>query len=527
MLRLSASIAGLIASAALAAGAMAQEFPSRPVKLIIGFAPGSSADVTSRVVGEELGRILKQPVVVEGRPGASSNIAAEAVMRAEPDGYTLYLGSVANIINRAMKVGGAVDLTKDLKAIGLVCAVPNILVVNPTVKAETVKELIALAKAEPGKLNYGSPGLGTSPHLSGELFNVMAGVKMVHVPYKGTAQAAQDLVGGSLQVMFAPSSTVLQLIEGKQLRALAWSITTRGPALPNLPTVAEAALPGFDTSIWFGINAPAATPDAIAAEARRGAGRGGEVRGRRQVVPRAGDRADAARAGGLCNVHRQRGDEVDRRRGEGGAGEVKMGTAAILIAMGRRVLAGAHNGGCPHFRRGVSTMTRLTARECRPFFDAVAAKALEMGAPVSMAVVGPEGHLIALERMDDAGFITPETAHAKAYTAVAFRTMSPRFPDGLVIQKWFMERNPQMLVATSIMKGGLVVASGGCAPIFKGDTLVGAYGISGGTSDQDEVMAKVACEALRLVDPGCDRHDAGRREGAHRGPVREGGHQRA
>ncbi len=138
-------------------------------------------------------------------------------------------------------------------------------------------------------------------------------------------------------------------------------------------------------------------------------------------------------------------------------------------------------------------MVRITAAECRPFFDAVTEKALEMGAPVSMAVVGPEGHLIALERMDDAGFITPETAQAKAYTAVAFRTMSPRFPDGLVIQKWFMERNPQMMVATSMMKNGMVVASGGCAPIFKGDTLVGAFGISGGTSDQDEVMAHHAC----------------------------------
>ena len=142
-------------------------------------------------------------------------------------------------------------------------------------------------------------------------------------------------------------------------------------------------------------------------------------------------------------------------------------------------------------------MPRLTALECRKFFDAVATKAHEMGAPVSMAVVGPEGHLIALERMDDAGFITPETAHAKAYTAVAFRSMSPRFPDGLVIQKWFAERNPQMMIATSVMKGGLVVASGGCAPVFKGDTLVGAYGISGGTSDQDEIMAKHACSLAR------------------------------
>ena len=134
-------------------------------------------------------------------------------------------------------------------------------------------------------------------------------------------------------------------------------------------------------------------------------------------------------------------------------------------------------------------MPRITAAECRPFFDAVTEKAHAIGAPVSIAVVGPEGHLIALERMDDAGFITPQTAWAKAYTVAAFRSMSPRFPDGLVIQKWFQERNPQMMVATSMMTNGLVVASGGCAPIFKGDVMVGCYGISGGTSDQDEEMA--------------------------------------
>ena len=141
-------------------------------------------------------------------------------------------------------------------------------------------------------------------------------------------------------------------------------------------------------------------------------------------------------------------------------------------------------------------MARLLASECRPFFDAVSEKAREMAAPVSIAVVGPEGHLIALERMDDAGFITPETAWAKAFTAAAFRSMSPRFPDGLVIQKWFQERNPQMLVAAAILSGGRVVASGGCAPIFKGDEMVGAYGISGGTSDQDEVMARYAREKV-------------------------------
>ena len=257
------ALAGMPALCWLSSVAGAQSFPERPVKLIIGFAAGSAADVSSRILAEEMGKSLRQPVIVETRAGASSNIAADVVMKSDADGYTLFLGSVANVISRAMKQNASIDLGKDFKAVGLFCAVPNILVVNPTVKASTVKELVALAKQEPGKLNYGSPGPGTSPHLSGELFNTMAGVKMVHVPYKGTAQAAQDLVGGSIQVMFAPSSTVLALIEGKQLRALAWSIATRGPALPDLPTVAEAALPGFETSIWFGIHVPAATADAL------------------------------------------------------------------------------------------------------------------------------------------------------------------------------------------------------------------------------------------------------------------------
>jgi tripartite-type tricarboxylate transporter receptor subunit TctC len=252
--------------ALLATSAHAQGYPDRPIRLLIGFAPGSSADVSARIVADQMGTSLGRPVVVEVRAGASSNIAADAAAKAEPDGYTLFLGSVANVISRGMKQAGSLDMGKDLKAVGLICAVPNILVVNPSVQATTVKELIATAKANPGMLNYGSPGPGTIPHLSGELFNVMAGVSMVHVSYKGTAQAAQDVVGGTLQVMFAPSSTVLGLIEGKLVRALGWTITTRGPSLPDLPTVAEAGLPGFDTSIWFGLNAPPATPDAIVAK---------------------------------------------------------------------------------------------------------------------------------------------------------------------------------------------------------------------------------------------------------------------
>jgi len=250
------AFAGLVPTNATA------DYPERPVRIIVGFGPGSSADVSARVVSEELSRILGQRFVVENRPGASSNTAALGVVKADADGYTLFLGSVANVINTSLKTT-SVDLQKDLKPIALLCALPNILVVHPSVKASDVKELIALAKADANKLNYGSAGPGTSPHLSAELFKTMAGVDMVHVPYTGTAQAAQDLIGGRLQLMFAPASTALPQIEAGNLRALAWSTAARGASLPQLPTVAEAALPGFDTSLWFGVVAPAETPDAI------------------------------------------------------------------------------------------------------------------------------------------------------------------------------------------------------------------------------------------------------------------------
>ena len=242
--------------------AQVDAYPDRPVRVIVGFGPGSSADVSARVVSEELSRTMGQRFFVENRPGASSNTAALGVVKADADGYTLFLGSVANVINTSLKTS-SVDLQKDLKPIALLCALPNILVVHPSVKATSVKELIALAKADANKLNYGSAGPGTSPHLSAELFKTMAGVDMVHVPYTGTAQAAQDLIAGRLQLMFAPASTALPQIEAGNLRALAWSTAARGASLPQLPTVAEAGLPGFDTSLWFGLVAPAETPDAI------------------------------------------------------------------------------------------------------------------------------------------------------------------------------------------------------------------------------------------------------------------------
>jgi tripartite-type tricarboxylate transporter receptor subunit TctC len=240
----------------------AADYPDRPVRVVVGFGVGSSSDVAARVVSEELSRVLGQRFFVENRPGASSNTAAAGVVKADADGYTLFLGSVANVINTSLKTS-SVDLQKDLKPVALLCALPNILVVHPSVKATTVQELIALAKADTNKLNYGSAGPGTSPHLSAELFKTMAGVDMVHVPYTGTAQAAQDLIAGRLQLMFAPVSTALPQIEAGNLRALAWSTPARGASLPQLPTVAEAGLPGFETSLWFGLLAPADTPDAI------------------------------------------------------------------------------------------------------------------------------------------------------------------------------------------------------------------------------------------------------------------------
>jgi tripartite-type tricarboxylate transporter receptor subunit TctC len=232
------------------------------VRVVVGFGPGSSADVSARVLSEELSGTLGQRFVVENRPGASSNTAALGVVKADADGYTLFLGSVANVINTSLKTA-SVDLQKDLKPVALLCALPNILVVHPAVKATSVKDLIALAKADANKLNYGSAGPGTSPHLSAELFKTMAGVDLVHVPYTGTAQAAQDLIAGRLQLMFAPSSTALPQIEAGNLRALAWSTSRRGASLPDLPTVAEAGLPGFETSVWFGLLAPADTPDMV------------------------------------------------------------------------------------------------------------------------------------------------------------------------------------------------------------------------------------------------------------------------
>jgi tripartite-type tricarboxylate transporter receptor subunit TctC len=238
-------------------------YPNKPVKLVLGFTPGSAADVVARLLAPKLADGLGQQVIVENKPGAGSNIAAESVVRSPADGYTLFLGSVANTINASLSKGLSFDFSKDLAPVAGVATLPNLLVVHPSVSARTVPELIAAAKAKPEGMMFGSSGNGTSPHLSGELFNLMAGVRLVHVPYKGSPQAVTDLLAGRVQVMFSPVSTVLQHVKAGTLKGIASTGLERASATPELPTIAESGLPGFETSVWFGLLAPAATPREI------------------------------------------------------------------------------------------------------------------------------------------------------------------------------------------------------------------------------------------------------------------------
>ena len=248
----------------LAVPATAQEsYPTRPVRLIVGFAAGSSGDVAARIIGHKLGDLLGQTVIVENRPGASSLIATEFVARAQKDGYTLLFATVAATINTTLMPGKGPNFEKDLAPVVLVGSIPNILVVNPTVGVSDVKGLIALAKEKPGQIMYGASGIGSGPQLTAELFKKMAGIQMTAVLYPGSAQQLTDLLAGRIHVMFSPASTVLGHIQQGTVKALATTQAKRASVAPDLPTISEAALPGFDTGVWFGIVAPAGTPAAV------------------------------------------------------------------------------------------------------------------------------------------------------------------------------------------------------------------------------------------------------------------------
>jgi len=242
----------------------AQTYPARPVTLVVAFTPAGPSDVLARVLGHKLEELLKQPIVVVNRPGAGGNIGAEAVATAAPDGYTLLMGNNSILAtNASLYKKLPYDPEKDFRPISLIGSQPNILVVNPKVPAKSMAELIALAKAKPGALNYASSGIGTAAHLAGALFRAQAGIDIVHVAYKGAAPALQDLIAGQDQMMFATAASVAGFIKAGTVRPLAVTSLHRSSFLPELPTVAEQGLPGFEATTWHGLVAPAGTPAAV------------------------------------------------------------------------------------------------------------------------------------------------------------------------------------------------------------------------------------------------------------------------
>ncbi|HQR11812.1 MAG TPA: tripartite tricarboxylate transporter substrate binding protein [Casimicrobiaceae bacterium] len=255
------SLAAAAVSLPLSPSALAQPFPSKPLRIVVPFPAGGTTDVLARAVAQKLTETLGQPVVVDNRPGAGGNIGAELVAKSPPDGYTLLMGTVGtHAINPGLYPKMPYDHVRDFAPVILVAGVPNVLVVNPSLPVNSVQELIVYSKANPGKLNFASSGNGTSIHLSAELFKTMAGVQIMHVPYKGSAPALQDLVGGQVQLMFDNLPSSLALIKGGKLKALAVTSSARAAALPDVPTLAESGLPGFEASSWFGLLAPAGTP---------------------------------------------------------------------------------------------------------------------------------------------------------------------------------------------------------------------------------------------------------------------------
>jgi len=263
MIRLVAVLIATLAVGAQRPSLAEGTYPARPIRLVVGFAAGSSGDVAARIVSHKLGGLLGQTVIVENRPGASSMVATDYVARSAKDGYTLLFATIAATINTTMMPGKGANIERDMAPIILVGSIPNILVVSPQLGVSDVKGLIALAKEKPDELLYGASGLGSGPHLATELFKQMAGIKMTGVLYPGSAQTVLDLISGRIQVMFSPASTVLGFIRDGRVKALATSEAKRAGIAPDLPTISEAALPGYNTGVWFGILGPVGTPKPI------------------------------------------------------------------------------------------------------------------------------------------------------------------------------------------------------------------------------------------------------------------------
>src|SRR6516164_6991042 len=240
-------------------GACAAEYPARPVRWIVGYPAGGTTDIVARLIGHWLSERLGQQFIIENKPGAGNNIAAEAAINAPPDGYTVFLVNPANAINATLYQKLPFNFMHDTAPVGGIMRVPNVMEVNPSVPAKTVAEFIAYAKANPGKINWASSGNGTSVHLSGELFKIMTGVELTHVPYRGSAPALTDMISGTVQVMFDNMPSSLPHIQAGKLRALGVTTAQRSEALPNVPTVAET-VPGYEASAFFGMGVPHSTP---------------------------------------------------------------------------------------------------------------------------------------------------------------------------------------------------------------------------------------------------------------------------
>jgi tripartite-type tricarboxylate transporter receptor subunit TctC len=259
---LSVITAGVIAALGFTTAFAADPYPTKPIRMIVGFAPGGGTDLTARPVAQKLSELLGQQVVVENKPGAAGNIATEQVVRAAPDGYTLLMGTIAALaINPSLYGNLKFDPETDLAPVIQVVDATNVLALHPSVQAGSVKELIALAKQK--SLSAGSSGIGATGHLAIELFNLMAGTKLVHVPYKGGGPAMGDLVGGQIQLIFATTASAIPQIKAGRVKGIAVTTAKRSALMPELPTISEAGLPGFDANNWYGIVAPAGTPRAI------------------------------------------------------------------------------------------------------------------------------------------------------------------------------------------------------------------------------------------------------------------------
>jgi len=252
----------LVAAPAVPPWASAADYPGRPVHIVAGFAAGGGVDITARLIGQWLGERLGQSFITENRPGAGGNIGTETVVHAAPDGYTLLLSTVPNAVNATLYPDLGFDFIRDIAPVAGIIRVPMVILVHPSVPAGTVPELIAYAKASPGKVNMASAGFGSAPHMAGELFNMMAGVNMVHVPYRGQGPALTDLLGAQVQVLFATTPGTTDYIATGKLRALAVTTASRAEMLPQLPPVADF-VPGYDASQWYGLSAPKDTPAEI------------------------------------------------------------------------------------------------------------------------------------------------------------------------------------------------------------------------------------------------------------------------